>query len=193
MPPDQPGQLIVFSGPSGAGKTTVLRQVLSRCPWIVASVSATTRAPRPNEIDGVNYYFLSPEEFARRKAAGEFLECFEVFGRGHWYGTPQSEVTPRLAAGISVLLEIDIEGMLAVTAKYPEAVTIFVRPKSVAELERRLRARGTESDEAIARRLEVAQREMEYQDRYRYVIVNDTVEDAVEEICNIFAQLEKTR
>ncbi|MDX1963566.1 MAG: guanylate kinase [Pirellulales bacterium] len=193
MPSASHGRLIVFSGPSGAGKTTVLEKVLARCPWIEPSISATTRPPRPGEQAGVHYYFLSTEDFNRRREGGEFLECSEVFGRGHWYGTLQSEVAPRLAAGKSVLLEIDVTGMLAVLQRYPDAITIFVRPASVEELERRLKARGTESAEAIARRLEVARQELAYADRYQYVINNDVLEDAVNNICSVLAQLEESR
>ena len=184
-----PGQLVVISGPSGSGKTTVLRRVFARCPWLESSVSATTRAPRPGEVDGEDYYFLATEDFAERRAKGEFLECFEVFGRGHWYGTLHSEVAPRLAAGKWVVLEIDVEGTLAVLQTYADAVTIFLRPESVEELARRLHARGTESPEAIARRLEVARHELESIDRYRNVIVNDTIEQAVDSICQLLESL----
>ena len=184
------GNLIVISGPSGAGKTTVLRDVFQRLPWLESSVSATTRAPRPGEIESVDYYFLKPEEFTRRRTNGEFLESFEVFGRGHWYGTLESEVAPRLAAGKSVVLEIDVDGTLAILRKYPDAVTIFVRPESVEELERRLCSRGTEAPEAIQRRLEVARRELTYIDNYRHVVTNNTVDDAVDRICEILAPLE---
>jgi guanylate kinase len=185
-----PGQLVVISGPSGSGKTTVLRQVFERCPWLEASVSATTRAPRPGEVHGEDYFFLTKEDFAARRARGEFLECFEVFGRGHWYGTLQSEVAPRLAAGKWVVLEIDVEGTLAVLQTYPDAVTIFLRPETVEELERRLVTRGTESPEAIARRLEVARHELEFIDRYQHQVVNETIEQAVDDICQL---LERTR
>ncbi len=182
------GKLIVISGPSGAGKTTVLKEVFRACPQLVASVSATTRPPRPGEIDGEDYYFLSPEEFAARRRRGEFLECFEVFGRGYWYGTLQSEVAPRLAAGDWVVLEIDVDGTLAVLEKYPDALTIFVRPESVEELDRRLRSRGTESEAAIQRRLEVARHELEFADRYRYQVLNQSVPEAVAHICRILRQ-----
>jgi guanylate kinase len=187
--PHKPGQLVVISGPSGSGKTTVLRQVFARCPWLESSVSATTRPPRPGEVDGEDYYFLTAEDFAERRARGEFLECFEVFGRGHWYGTLHSEVAPRLAAGKWVVLEIDVEGTLAVLQTYADAVTIFLRPESVEELERRLFARGTETPEAIARRLEVARHELESIDRYRNVIVNATIEQAVDEVCQLLESL----
>jgi guanylate kinase len=184
-----PGQLVVISGPSGSGKTTVLKQVMQQCSWLELSVSATTRAPRPGEIDGQDYFFLSSAEFAARRERGEFLECFEVFGRGHWYGTLQSQVAPRLAAGKWVVLEIDVDGTLAVLEKYPTAVTIFIRPESVAELERRLVARGTESPAAIARRLEVARHELQYIDRYRHVITNHEIEQAVNELTALLTQL----
>ena len=162
------GKLIVISGPSGAGKTTLLRKLFEQCPELLVSVSATTRAPRPGERDGEDYFFLSPEEFARRRAGGDFLECFEVFGHGHWYGTLLSEVAPSLAAGKSIVLEIDVQGAMAVLERYPEAITIFVHPGSIEELERRLRGRGTETEDAIQGRLEVARRELAHASRYRY-------------------------
>ncbi len=183
-------RLIVISGPSGAGKTTIARRLFERCPKLVASVSATTRPPRRGEQDGVDYHFLSAEQFERKRLAGEFLESFEVFGRGYWYGTLKSEVAPRLAEGKWVVLEIDVQGTLAVLEQYPDATTIFVQPESVEELERRLRGRGTESEEAIQRRLEVARRELAYADRYQYRIINRSVDRAVDEIEKILKQLE---
>jgi guanylate kinase len=180
------GQLVVISGPSGAGKTTLLRRLYATCPLpLVASVSATTRRPRPGEADGVDYHFLSREEFARRRAAGEFLESCEVYGRGDWYGTLKSEVTPSLEAGKWVVLEIDVQGTLAVLEHYPDALTIFIEPASVDELERRLRDRGTETDEALARRLEVARRELALVDRYRFRVVNSDLDRAAQELCDI--------
>jgi guanylate kinase len=184
--PKHAGRLIVISGPSGSGKSTVLERVFVECGLrLVWSVSATTRSPRPGEMDGKHYHFLSREEFQRRRDNGEFLECFEVYGRGHWYGTLDSEVAPRLAAGDWVVLEIDVDGTMAVVKHYPDAITVFVRPSSIEELERRLRARGTEADEEIQRRLAVARREMKSIDRYRHVVVNDDVDKAVRELCNI--------
>ncbi len=183
------GQLVVISGPSGAGKTTLLKRLYSTCPLpLVASVSATTRRPRPGEVDGVDYHFLSREEFARRREAGEFLECCEVYGRGDWYGTLKSEVTPSLEAGKWVVLEIDVQGTLAVLEHYPDALTIFIEPASVDELERRLRDRGTETDEALARRLEVARRELALVDRYRYRVVNGDLDRAAQELCDVLVQ-----
>ena len=123
-----------------------------------------------------------------RGADREFLESFEVFGRGYWYGTLAAQVTPSLAGGKWVLLEIDVQGALAVLEHYPDAITIFVRPGSVAELERRLEHRGTESKPAIERRLEVARSELACADRYQYQVLNDDVERAVQEICDILTQ-----
>jgi guanylate kinase len=185
MNPQSGGRLIVISGPSGAGKTTLLKQLFERCPELSASVSATTRPARQGERDGVDYHFLTGEEFQRRRAAGEFLECHEVFGRGHWYGTLVSEVTPSLQAGKSIVLEIDVQGAMEVVERYPQALTIFVHPSSHDELERRLRGRGSESEDAIQRRLEVARRELAYSDRYQHQVVNDDVDRAVQEICDI--------
>ncbi len=183
-----PGKLIIISGPSGAGKTTLLKQVFARLPQLVASVSATTRPPRPGEIDGVDYYFLAPAEFHARRQRGDFLECCEVFDHGHWYGTLESEVTPRLAAGKWVVLEIDVQGTFAVLDKFPQAVTIFVRPASIEELERRLRSRGTESDEAIGRRLEVARRELSHAHQYQHQILNDELDQSVQQFCAVLTR-----
>jgi guanylate kinase len=182
------GRIVVISGPSGAGKTTLVKRLFQRCDRLVASVSATTRPPRPGEQDGVDYHFLTPEEFVRRQRADEFIECFEVFGRGYWYGTLWNEVTPSLAAGKWVVLEIDVQGTLAVRQRYPDAITIFVRPGAIEELERRLTKRGTESTEAIERRLAVARHELACADRYQYQVFNDDIEQAVEQICNILVE-----
>jgi len=179
--------LVVISGPSGAGKSTVVRELLDRCPLpLCLSVSATTRQPRLGEEDGKDYFFLTPEQFAARRAAGEFLECKEY--AGNWYGTLQSQVTAGLAEGKWVLLEIDVEGTLAVLEKHPDALTIFVHSGSVDELERRLRARKTESEEALARRLETAKRELAKKDRYRYEVINRDVQQAVREVCEILVR-----
>ena len=180
------GKLVIISGPSGAGKSTVVRQLLETCPLpLQLSVSATTRSPRPGEQDGVDYHFVSHDEFCRRRAAGEFLEWKEVFGRGHLYGTLRSETAAGLTAGKWVVLEIDVEGAAAVLDQDPEAITIFVHPGSMEELERRLRGRGTETEESIRRRLAVARREMACKDRYRFEVINDSVDRAVQEIRDI--------
>ena len=180
------GKLVIVSGPSGAGKSTVLKQVLSTCSAPLAmSVSATTRPPRPGEVDGVNYHFLTPEEFDRRRNRGEMLECFEVFRGGYWYGTLQKEVTTSLNSGKWVVLEIDVDGAMVVAEKYPDVVTIFLHPGSMEELERRLRGRGTEEEETIQRRLEVARHEWAAAGKYKYQVNNDSVDRAVREICGI--------
>jgi guanylate kinase len=184
------GRLIVISGPSGSGKTTLVRELFARSDKpLIASVSATTRPPRPGETSGVDYHFLDIDEFSRRRKAGNFLECFEVYGRGHWYGTLRDEVTTGLEAGKWVVLEIDVQGTRAILEQFPDALTIFVRPGSVPELERRLRDRGTESEDALRRRLEGAQRELEQADLYRYHIVNDDLPRAVSELCRIVESL----
>jgi guanylate kinase len=131
---------------------------------------------------------MSADAFARHREAGEMLECFEVFGRGYWYGTPRLAVTTSLAEGKWVVLEIDVDGAQAVLREYPDAVTIFVTPGSMEELERRLRGRGTESEATIRRRLEVAGRELDRAATYRHIVVNDRIERAVAEICDILTQ-----
>jgi guanylate kinase len=183
------GRVIVISGPSGAGKSTLLKELLARCDKLVPSVSATTRAPRPGEVNGRDYYFLSEEEFQRRRRHGDFLECAEVFNRGSWYGTLTDEVAPRLAAGKWVVLEIDVQGAQAVMREFPHAVSIFIRPQAPEELERRLRGRGTESESSVARRLEVARRELSFADRYAHIVVNDQVDRAADEICDILTRV----
>jgi guanylate kinase len=186
MTPTKLGKLVVISGPSGVGKSTVVRQVLKEFGTrIHLSVSATTRPPRGDEQDGVDYFFLSDAEFARRRADGEFLECIEVFGRGHWYGTLWSEVRSSLSRGKWVILEIDVDGAREVLRQYPEAVTVFIRPDSLEELERRLRQRGTEREEAIQRRLAVARHELQLAGQYEHQVVNVTVPQTVDEISDI--------
>jgi guanylate kinase len=178
-------KLIIISGPSGAGKSSVVRELLKCGLPLRLSVSATTRAPRNGEQDGIHYHFLTKDEFARRRALGEFLECKEVFGRGDWYGTLHREVEAGARDGKWMVLEIDVEGAAAVLERRPDAMTIFIDPGSREELERRLRGRNTESEESIRRRLEVADRELAQAHRYQYRVTNDTVESAVQQICDI--------
>ena len=193
MPQNARGKLVVMSGPSGVGKTTVLRRLLATCRLpLRASVSATTRPPRSGEVDGVDYHFLSEAEFHRRRDRGEFLECYEVYSSGWWYGTLNSEVASGLQSGKWVVLGIDVHGAFSVVEQYPDAVTIFLRPSSLEELEKRLRGRGTEEDEAVRRRLDQAKNELALADWYRYQVVNDDLDRAVHEICDILVRSGET-
>lgn len=187
MPETTKGRLIIISGPSGAGKSTVVRRLLDECELpLTLSVSATTRAPRAGEVEGKDYFFISDEEFLRRQNAGEFLECKEVFGLGCWYGTLRQQVATGLSEGRWVILEIDVQGALAVleTSEF-DPITLFIHPGGMDELAERLRARGTETEEAICARLETASSEMRYMHRYQYEVINGSVDAAVAEICQI--------
>ncbi|MEY2614170.1 MAG: Guanylate kinase [Planctomycetota bacterium] len=186
---DQPGKLIVVSGPSGSGKTTVLAQLLNTCPLpLTLSVSATTRPPRPGEIHGREYWFLTDEEFRTKRSRGEFLESKEVFGRGYWYGTLRQSVSTGLREGKWVILEIDVQGALSVLDYDPEAITIFIDAGSMETLENRLRSRGTETEEVIQRRLEVAREEMGLMHKYRHRVINHSVDASVTEICRLLCR-----
>ncbi len=179
------GRLIILSGPSGAGKSTVLRELLGTCDLpLVLSISATTRAPRPGELDGREYHFVDQDTFHRLRQENQFLECKEVFGRGDWYGTMRREVNRGLEEGKWVILEIDVQGALTVQEQVPEAISFFVHPGSLDELEIRLRRRGTDSDASITRRLEVAAEEMKAIPRYDHEIINLRFEDTVKIICD---------
>jgi guanylate kinase len=195
VPQASKGRLVIVSGPSGAGKTSVMRRVLqaSAVP-LRRSISATTRPPRPDETDGVDYHFLHNGEFADRRKRGDFIECFEVFGQSYWYGTLWSEVTSGLDAGKWVVLLIDVQGAMTVVQRFPDAVTIFLCPSSREELERRLSDRGTETREALLQRLAAADYELLQAKRYRYRVINDNKDQAVQDICNILShEWEKSR
>ncbi|MCS7306300.1 MAG: guanylate kinase [Thermoguttaceae bacterium] len=180
------GKVVILSGPSGVGKNTVVERLLAVSGGLVErSVTATTRPPRPGEKNGVDYYFLSPEEFSRARAEGAFLECFQVFGTGHWYGTLAADVGERLKKGIWVLLAIDVQGAMSLLEKFPEAVTIFLLPPSEQELERRLRQRGTETEAVIQHRLARAKQELALASQYHYQVVNDDPDRAAQEILQI--------
>ncbi|MCC6106515.1 MAG: guanylate kinase [Coriobacteriaceae bacterium] len=181
-------RLFVISGPSGAGKGTLLAELRKQRPDLGLTVSATTRSPRPGEVDGTSYYFLSDEEFRRRIAAGEFVEWAEV--HGHLYGTLVSEVKRLLAKGHSLVLEIDVQGALNVRKVYPDAVLIFIEPPSLQALEERLRGRGTEDEASIELRLKNARHEMELADQYDARIVNDTVDRAAQELGSVMRRFE---
>jgi guanylate kinase len=184
---NHPGRLIIISGPSGAGKSTVVRRLLSECDLpLTLSVSATTRPTRPDEVDGREYFFLTSDEFSRRRDAGDFLECEEVFGLGSWYGTLREQVATGLAEGKWVILEIDVQGALEILENEEfKPITLFIHPGSMDELEQRLRSRNTETEEAIGARLETAASEMLYKHRYQYEVINGSVDVAVAEICQI--------
>jgi guanylate kinase len=192
----QPEQerIVVLSGPSGSGKTTLVRELVARAEVkLVKSVSATTRPPRPLEIHGDDYWFLTDLEFRERLRKSEFLEHAEVFSSGFLYGTLKSELDRAWSVHGWAFLEIDVEGALKVMQQYPNAVTIFLQTPSPEEFERRLRARGTESEDVIQRRLATAERELQLADRYKYVVVNDQLETAVSEICAILKAEEMAR
>lgn len=176
-------RLTVLSGPSGVGKGTVARKVRELYPQVWVSVSCTTRLPRPGETDGVEYWFVSRERFAELVAAGELLEHAE-YG-GNLYGTPRAPVLERIAAGHAPLLEIDPQGARQVRAAMPDAQLVFLAPPSWPELERRLTGRGTETDAAIAARLEQARAELAAADEFDVTIVNDDVARAAKELVGL--------
>ncbi len=175
------GCLVILSGPSGVGKGTIGARMLARHEDMCFSVSATTREMREGEEEGVNYYYKTVEEFEQMIRNGEFLEYMQVFGK-NYYGTPRRYVEEKLEAGMSVLLDIDVQGAMVVKANYPDAVLIFIAPPSLEELHRRLTGRGTETPEAVERRFAQAKTEFTYVDKYDYVIVNDDLEAAVQDV-----------
>lgn len=174
------GLLLVISGPSGVGKGTICREYIKNHDDCALSVSATTRSPREGEIHGESYFFMTHDEFRKKIDEGGFLE-HAVFCE-NYYGTPKDAVMRMLENGKNVILEIEVQGALQVRSHYPEAVFIFVIPPSLDELEERLRGRGTETDEVIAKRLDRAKAEFKYIDKYNYVLVNDTVAAATERL-----------
>lgn len=177
------GLLIIISGPSGAGKGTVYNEVVARRPNIKKSVSVTTRNPRPGEVEGVHYYFRTLEQYQEMIAKGEFLETASVYC--NYYGTPKAPVLKMLADGNDVMFEIDTLGAEQIRKKYPKSITIFLMPPSFEELERRLRGRGTESEEAITRRLGLARSELSKYKLFDYIVFNDNVENAIEGVISI--------
>lgn len=179
------GLLVVVAGPSGVGKGTVHAELRRRLPDAVLSVSATTRAPRPGEVDGVDYDFVDVPTFRRMIADGELLEWAEY--AGNLYGTPRDPAAEAVGRGEVVLLDIEVQGALQVKAADPDALLVFLHPPSMAELERRLRGRGTEPDETIARRLEVAREEIAGADAFDLQVVNDQLDDCVEQVLTAIA------
>jgi guanylate kinase len=173
-------KVFVITGPSGVGKGTLIRELLQRLPDLELSISATTRAPREGEVDGRDYHFLSPEEFEERMRREDFLEYATYSGNS--YGTLRTEVERRLSAGHSVLLEIEVQGARQVRAAMRESIQVFIAPPDPAVLRRRLDGRGTDSSEAIDARLKVAEGEMEAQNEFAHVVVNDDLDRAAGEL-----------
>lgn len=181
--------MFVISGPSGAGKGTVIALVKRRLANLATSVSATTRASRPGELDGREYHFIDRSSFERGVAAGDFLEWVEY--SGNLYGTLRSEVQDRLAGGDDVILEIELVGARAVRAALADAIAVFIAPPSMAELSQRLRGRGTETDEAIARRLQIAETEVAAAGEFEYVVINEDAGRAAAEVAAIIEDRRK--
>jgi guanylate kinase len=178
-------RVFVITGPSGVGKGTLIRGLMERLPVLELSVSATTRAPRPGEQDGVDYHFLTREEFDGKVREGEFVEHADYAGRS--YGTLRSELEERVRAGAPVVLEIEVQGARQVRASVPEAVQVFIAPPTLQELRTRLIGRGTDDPEGVERRLRVAAEELMAQPEFAHVVVNDRLQDALEQLTAIVA------
>ncbi len=180
MSVEQPGKLIAITGPSGVGKGTIVSLLLQRHPQLRVSVSATTRQPRPGEIEGVNYYFLSQKDFETAILNHELLEWAE-YAR-NYYGTPKAQVLEQIEQGNYVILEIELRGARAIANMFPDACRIFIMPPSIEELEQRIRSRGKNSEESIAERLKIAREEMAAKDEFEIQIVNDDLEKAISKL-----------
>lgn len=177
------GNLIVISGPSGAGKNTIVDGLMNLNSNVWLSISATTRLPRGNEKDGENYFFLTREEFEKRILIGDFLEYAEY--NGNYYGTPKSNIVEKLNSGVDVILEIEIQGALKIKEIIPNAIFIFILPPSMSELRHRLILRKTETKDKIIKRFKTAYKEINEVTKYNYVVINDKIEDAVQKVNSI--------
>lgn len=175
--------VVVITGPSGVGKGTLIRELKSKIPGLAFSVSATTRKPRPGEQEGVDYHFLTPDEFAKEVAADGFVEYAEY--SGNYYGTLRSEIDRHLASGAPVILEIELQGARQIREQLPEVLSIFIAPPSFDALKSRLVGRGTDSAEQIAKRLETAKVELGARDEFDVQVVNDRLDDAIEELAGV--------
>lgn len=185
-------RILVLSGPSGSGKTTVVeRLIVESSVKLIKAISATTRPQRKGEIDGDAYYFMTKDDFLKRRDQDEFLETAEVFGAGYWYGTLKSEIQRAKDANGWAFLEIDVQGALKIMEIYPDALTIFLRPPSLEICEQRLRNRATDSEETIQRRLRKVHEELALADRYCYQVVNDDLDRAVNELKSIITRESK--
>jgi guanylate kinase len=178
-------RVFVITGPSGVGKGTLIRGLMERIPGLELSVSATTRSPRSGERDGVEYHFLSGEEFERRVRAGDFVEHADYAGRR--YGTLRSELDKRVRAGAPVVLEIEVQGARQVRAALPDAVLVFIAPPSLESLRTRLVGRGTDDPQEVERRMRVAEQELAAREEFGHVVVNDRLEDALARLSAIVA------
>jgi guanylate kinase len=183
------GRLIVLAGPSGVGKGAIVARLLAALPDLELSISATTRRPRPREDEGRHYYFVDRADFDRMIAAGGFLEWADIFGER--YGTPREPVERALAEGRDVLVEIDVQGARQVKAANPGAYMVFIKPPSLAELERRLRTRATETDQQVRRRLAKAADELAAEPEFDVTVVNDDLEQAAREVIQLVDQLRR--
>jgi guanylate kinase len=179
-------RVFVITGPSGVGKGTLIRGLMERLPKLELSVSATTRAPRPGEHDGVDYHFLTREDFDRRVAQADFVEHADYAGRS--YGTLRSELEARVRAGVPVVLEIEVQGARQVRAAMPEAVQVFIAPPSLPALRTRLIGRGTDDPEEVERRLLVAEQELDAQPEFAHVVVNDRLDEALDRLTAIISE-----
>ncbi|MDM8551841.1 guanylate kinase [Desulfobacterales bacterium HSG2] len=177
------GQLFIVSAPSGAGKTTLCNALLERFPDIRFSISYTTRPPRADEREGIDYHFITEEEFMKRTEAGRWAEWAEV--HNNFYGTSSESLNETLSEGYDILFEIDVQGTFQLLKRYPDSVTIFIMPPSYDVLKRRLESRSTDAKDVIATRILNAEKEMAEKDRYRHIIVNDQLSEAVEEFVSI--------
>lgn len=184
------GKIIVISAPSGGGKSTIINRIKSIFSNLFFSISATTRAPRGNEKNGVEYYFLTPDCFQKKITNNEFAEYKEVYG--NFYGTLKSTVERNIAENKNTILDIDVQGALAIMEKYPQAITIFIKPPSFKILEQRLRSRSTDSEAAIRNRLEAAKEELGNQSYYKHIVINDNLDQAVNEIISILKNYQIT-
>lgn len=187
---EKSGLLIVISGPSGAGKGTIYNSVISRMPQIRKSISVTTRAPRPGEVDGVHYYFKTLEQYQQMIAGGEFLETAAVYN--NYYGTPKAPVFEMLGRGDDVMFEVDINGAQQIKKMYPDCVSVFIMTPDFEVLERRLRDRKTETEDSIRTRLGSAKNELSHYKDFDYIVFNDTAESATQRVLDII-QAEKSR